>query len=38
MNYTGPFATEREAFIAEIIQMDERIENLVAELNRRSQS
>lgn len=33
MNYTGPFATEREAWIAELIQMDERIDNLVAELD-----
>jgi len=32
MNYTGPFATEREAFIAEIVIMDERIDNLVAEI------
>jgi hypothetical protein len=34
-NYTGPFATEREAFIAEIKQMDERIDALVAELTAR---
>jgi hypothetical protein len=31
-NYTGPFTTEREAFIAVIKQMDDRINSLVAEL------
>lgn len=33
MNYTGPFTTEREAFIAEIIHLDERIDSLVAEID-----
>lgn len=32
LNYTGPFATEREAFIAVIQYLDSQIDSLVAEL------
>ncbi len=33
MNYTGPFATEREAFIAALVYQDTTIDNLIAEID-----